>query len=370
MQICISGERALNSVRLSSTPVRTGQARADCCGATATSRNRLRPDAHCYHFRAPSRQSMRALIYRRSFILSCIEFASSSGCRRDGGRRTGVVGCGRFVGRLSGGGPVEPAFHPRARSGLQPSAFLQIFSLLSCCTASRYVLHHPTHKESHLSGEMCPSMSLSGANPVRVVGCHSSCYPLTDGLAARRFALPLSQLTHTLHERRLVHLPYLSCFATAPRGGRITIENHRRREFQRLLVGPADGTPFALSATPRSRAAGFLRSGSRIDLFKAPAPGCEQPSKSSSSPSQPAPPTKNMASNGATNDTNGAHSHGASHSRPLTPGIFAPIPTFFKPDTEDLGMWHGLLLLRKPTNVLFKTWFLLFPTFSASRRQT
>ncbi|KAI0699533.1 dihydrodipicolinate synthetase [Cytidiella melzeri] len=29
--------------------------------------------------------------------------------------------------------------------------------------------------------------------------------------------------------------------------------------------------------------------------------------------------------------------NGASHARPLTAGIFAPIPTFFQPDTEDLG---------------------------------
>ena len=32
--------------------------------------------------------------------------------------------------------------------------------------------------------------------------------------------------------------------------------------------------------------------------------------------------------------TNG---NGASHARPLTAGIYAPIPTFFLPDSEDLG---------------------------------
>lgn len=44
-----------------------------------------------------------------------------------------------------------------------------------------------------------------------------------------------------------------------------------------------------------------------------------------------------------TNGTNGLHGvngvNGASSasSRPLTPGIFAPIPTFFHADTEELG---------------------------------
>ncbi|KAI0812695.1 dihydrodipicolinate synthetase [Irpex lacteus] len=38
---------------------------------------------------------------------------------------------------------------------------------------------------------------------------------------------------------------------------------------------------------------------------------------------------------------NGAHTNGvngASHARPLTAGIYAPIPTFFLPDTEDLDL--------------------------------
>ena len=37
---------------------------------------------------------------------------------------------------------------------------------------------------------------------------------------------------------------------------------------------------------------------------------------------------------------NGAHTNGAngvSHARKLIPGIYAPIPTFFQPETEDLG---------------------------------
>jgi 4-hydroxy-2-oxoglutarate aldolase len=37
---------------------------------------------------------------------------------------------------------------------------------------------------------------------------------------------------------------------------------------------------------------------------------------------------------------NGTHTNGvngASHARPLTAGIYAPIPTFFQPDSEDLG---------------------------------
>ncbi len=45
-----------------------------------------------------------------------------------------------------------------------------------------------------------------------------------------------------------------------------------------------------------------------------------------------------------TNGTNGLHNangvNGAAgtSSRSLTPGIFAPIPTFFHADTEELGM--------------------------------
>lgn len=34
--------------------------------------------------------------------------------------------------------------------------------------------------------------------------------------------------------------------------------------------------------------------------------------------------------------TNGVNGH-ASHSRPLNAGMFAPIPTFFLPESEDLG---------------------------------
>lgn len=48
-----------------------------------------------------------------------------------------------------------------------------------------------------------------------------------------------------------------------------------------------------------------------------------------------------MAANGANgpspNGTTGAHANGASHSRPLKPGIYAPIPSFFLPESEDLG---------------------------------
>ena len=36
-----------------------------------------------------------------------------------------------------------------------------------------------------------------------------------------------------------------------------------------------------------------------------------------------------------TGQTNGLN--GAAGARVLTPGIYAPIPTFFAPDTEDLG---------------------------------
>ena len=39
----------------------------------------------------------------------------------------------------------------------------------------------------------------------------------------------------------------------------------------------------------------------------------------------------------ATNGVNGAHVNGTKVSRPLTAGIFAPIPAFFDPETEDLG---------------------------------
>lgn len=40
----------------------------------------------------------------------------------------------------------------------------------------------------------------------------------------------------------------------------------------------------------------------------------------------------------ATNGVNGVHANGATKiSRPLTAGIYAPIPTFFVPETEDLG---------------------------------
>lgn len=38
----------------------------------------------------------------------------------------------------------------------------------------------------------------------------------------------------------------------------------------------------------------------------------------------------------ARNGVNGVNGH-PSVSRPLRAGIFAPIPTFFLPDTEDLG---------------------------------
>ncbi|KAI0717217.1 dihydrodipicolinate synthetase [Cerioporus squamosus] len=40
----------------------------------------------------------------------------------------------------------------------------------------------------------------------------------------------------------------------------------------------------------------------------------------------------------ATNGVNGAHINGTKVSRPLTPGIFAPIPAFFDPETEDLDV--------------------------------
>ncbi|KAI0064546.1 dihydrodipicolinate synthetase [Artomyces pyxidatus] len=42
-----------------------------------------------------------------------------------------------------------------------------------------------------------------------------------------------------------------------------------------------------------------------------------------------------MAVNGTVNGTNGAHAH---VSRPLRAGIYAPIPTFFLPETEDLDL--------------------------------
>ena len=29
-----------------------------------------------------------------------------------------------------------------------------------------------------------------------------------------------------------------------------------------------------------------------------------------------------------------------SHTRPLSPGIYAPIPTFFQLGSEDLGQWY------------------------------
>lgn len=29
-----------------------------------------------------------------------------------------------------------------------------------------------------------------------------------------------------------------------------------------------------------------------------------------------------------------------SHTRPLKPGIYAPIPTFFQLESEDLGQWY------------------------------
>ena len=43
----------------------------------------------------------------------------------------------------------------------------------------------------------------------------------------------------------------------------------------------------------------------------------------------------------ATNGVNGAHVNGTKVSRPLTAGIFAPIPAFFDPETEDLGEQHS-----------------------------
>jgi len=46
------------------------------------------------------------------------------------------------------------------------------------------------------------------------------------------------------------------------------------------------------------------------------------------------------------NDVNGNH---ASTTRPLRPGIYAPIPTFFLPETEDLGQslsLHVRLVIR------------------------
>ncbi|THG99450.1 hypothetical protein EW026_g2902 [Hermanssonia centrifuga] len=50
-----------------------------------------------------------------------------------------------------------------------------------------------------------------------------------------------------------------------------------------------------------------------------------------------------MGSNGLngvkdTNGANGAHANGASLSRSLKPGIYAPIPSFFVPQTEDLDL--------------------------------
>ena len=43
-----------------------------------------------------------------------------------------------------------------------------------------------------------------------------------------------------------------------------------------------------------------------------------------------------------TGHSNGVN--GVARARALTPGIYAPIPTFFKPETEDLGVSWGYTL--------------------------
>lgn len=52
-------------------------------------------------------------------------------------------------------------------------------------------------------------------------------------------------------------------------------------------------------------------------------------------------PSAAVSGSHATNGVNGVHVNGtngvAKVSRPLKAGIFAPIPTFFVPETEDLG---------------------------------
>ena len=39
----------------------------------------------------------------------------------------------------------------------------------------------------------------------------------------------------------------------------------------------------------------------------------------------------------AANDNNRHH---ATITRPLSPGVYAPIPTFFQLESEDLGQWY------------------------------
>lgn len=53
------------------------------------------------------------------------------------------------------------------------------------------------------------------------------------------------------------------------------------------------------------------------------------------------------------NGTNGVNAHRLARS--LKPGIYAPIPTFFLPDTEDLGKFSSLIpYLYKNTDLIFR----------------